>query len=351
MTPASRKNKRGRGRWARRILAALLVAAAALSAGAYLVLWAPNTFDEDRVITVSKGDTFRQIEDTLIVSGVVRSGFLFNLAARVRGSTRKMQIGRYRFRSGMSNVEILEDLEFGTSAELVTVTIPEGTKSRRVPLLLQRMLGLDSASVGRLISDTAFIRGLGVDAPSLEGYLLPNTYRFYWQESDTFVISTMVGTFRRFFGDSLREAARARGMSVHQVLTLASIIEAETRVDSERARISGVYHNRLRKRMRLQADPTIQYILEDGPRRITYRDLNRESPYNTYRNLGLPPGPINNPGMASILAALNPEKHGYFFFVANGGGGHTFSRTYAEHLREVRVYRRKRQAEAAKEGG
>jgi UPF0755 protein len=346
-----KRKRRGRaGRWARRGLLGAALLVVLLWAGAYAVLWAPNTFDGERIITVSKGDTFRQIEDTLIVSGVVRSGFLFNMAARFRGSTRKMQIGRYRFRSGMSNVEILEDLEYGTSVELVSVTLPEGYPTRRIPRLLNKALGLDTASVRSLISDSGFIRSLGIGAPTLEGYLLPNTYRFTWQESDTFVITTLVGSFRRFFNDSLRAAAASRGMSVHEVLTLASIIQAETRVDSERARISGVYHNRLRKRMRLQADPTIQYILEDGPRRITYADLNRTSPYNTYRNSGLPPGPINNPGMASILAALNPEKHRYYFFVASGGGGHTFTRTYAEHLKEVRSYRKRRQA-AAKEGG
>ncbi len=349
--PLIRRKKTGAaGRWNRRLILAAVIAVVAVCALAYAVLWAPNTFGEDRIITVSRGDTFRQIEDTLIASGVVRSGLLFNLAARFRGSTRRMQIGRYRFRSGMSNVDILEDLEYGTSVELVSVTLPEGYTTKRIPLLLGRTLGLDTTGVRSLISDTSFIGGLGIDAPTLEGYLLPNTYRFTWQESDTFVLSTMVGAFHRFFDDSLRSLADRRGMSIHEVLTLGSIIEAETKVDSERARISGVYHNRLSKRMRLQADPTIQYILEDGPRRITYADLKRSSPYNTYRNSGLPPGPINNPGKASILAALNPEQHRYYFFVASGNGGHIFTRTYAEHLREVRKFR-KRRLDAAKEGG
>jgi len=342
--------RRRTANWVRWSLLVLVPITAVLTVSAYMVLWAPNTFDGERTITISKGDTFRQIEDTLIVSGVVRSGFLFNLAARVRGSTRKMQIGRYRFNSGMSNVEILEDLEYGTSVEMVTVRLPEGFSTRRLPLLLGRTLGLDTSLLTALIGDTSFVRSLGIDAPSLEGYLLPNTYKFYWQESDSFVVSTLTTAFHKFFNDSLRLTAAGRGMSVHEVLTLASIIEAETRLDSERARISGVYHNRLRKRMRLQADPTIQYILEDGPRRITYADLNRASPYNTYRNSGLPPGPINNPGMASIMAALHPEKHRYYFFVASGSGGHTFTRTYAEHLKEVRNYRKRRRA-AARAGG
>ncbi len=312
----------------------------------YVTLWAPNGFDGDRIITVSKGDTFRQIEDTLVTSGVVRNRLLFNVAARILGSTRRMQIGRYRFRSGMSNSRILEDLEFGKSVELVTLVVPEGMRARRVAALYRRNLGLDTALFMGLVRDTAFIRKIGIDAPTLEGYLLPSTYEFYWQESEETVLATMAGAFTIFFDDSLRARASRHGMSVHQVQTLASIIEGETSVDSERTTISGVYSNRLRKQMRLQADPTVQYILEDGPRRLTYSDLQRPSPYNTYRNSGLPPGPINNPGRASILAAVNPERHGYYFFVANGSGGHTFSRTYAEHLREVRKFQRRRAAAA-----
>ena len=315
--------------------------------GLYVILWAPNSFDGDRIITVSKGDTFRAIEDTLVTSGVVRNRLLFNLAARILGSTRKMQIGRYRFRSGMSNSRILEDLEFGKSAELVTVTIPEGTRARRVASIYGRNLGLDTTIFMGLVQDSLFARSLGIEAPTLEGYLLPSTYRFYWQEAEESVLTAMTAAFRRVFDDSLKGVADRRRMSVHQAVTLASIIEAETRVDSERTMISGVYHNRLRKRMRLQADPTVQYILEDGPRRLTYADLQRPSPYNTYRNSGLPPGPINNPGVASIIAALSPRQHGYYFFVANGEGGHTFSSTYAEHLRQVRKYQ-KRRADSAR---
>lgn len=316
----------------------------------YEILWAPNTFEGERVITISRGDTFREIEDTLITAGVVRSRLLFNLAARLHGSTRKMQIGKYRFTSGMSNSRILEDIEYGRSAELVTVAVPEGMRMTRVAGLLGRNLGLDSAKIVSLSSDVRFIDRVGLDVPTLEGYLFPSTYRFYWQEDEDVVVSTLAGAFMNFFSDSLAGVARQRGMDVHEIITLASIIEAETSVDSERVTIAGVYWNRLKKRMRLQADPTVQYILEDGPRRLTHADLQRSSPYNTYRNYGLPPGPINNPGRQSILAALDPEKHGYYFFVATGDGGHTFSRTYAEHLRAVRKFFRRRAA-ASQEGG
>jgi UPF0755 protein len=346
--PSRKKRQRnGAGANLRRILWPFLLFVLIGSGGVAVILWAPNTFEGDRVITVSKGDSFRQIEDTLVTSGVIRNRFLFNLAARILGSTRRMQIGRYRFRSGMSNTRILEDLEYGKSVELVAVTLPEGLRARRVAALFGRNLGLDTALFMGLVRDSSFAARMGIDAPTLEGYLLPGTYKFYWQEPEETVLTAMTGAFRRFFDDSLRAEALRHGLSVHQAVTLASIIEAETSVDSERAKISGVYSNRLRKRMRLQADPTVQYIIEDGPRRLTYADLSRSSPYNTYRNAGLPPGPINNPGRASIIAAVSPQRHGFYFFVANGEGGHSFSRTYAEHLREVRKYQRRR-AEAAR---
>jgi UPF0755 protein len=152
----------------------------------------------------------------------------------------------------------------------------------------------------------------------------------------------MVKAFLRFYSDSLRMRQEELGWTRHQVMTLASIIEGEAILDAERGRISGVYHNRLRRHMRLEADPTIQFLLENGPRRLRYPDLQIASPYNTYRVGGLPPGPVNNPGRASILAALYPERHAFLFFVANGRGGHWFSATYADHLRYVRVYRRQR---------
>lgn len=338
-----------RGKFLRIVLVTAGIVLIISSFAVYEILWAPNTFEGERVIRISRGDTFNQIEDTLVTAGVIRSRILFNLAARLLGSTRRMQIGKYRFQPGMSNSGILEDIEFGRSTELVTVSIPEGMRTTRVAGLLGRSLGADSGRIATIAADTQFIRTLGLDVPSLEGYLMPSTYRFYWQEDEKIIVSALAGNFLKFFTDSLAGIAGRRGMTVREVLTLASIIEAETSVDSERARIAGVYWNRLKKRMRLQADPTIQYLIEDGPRRLTHADLQRSSPYNTYRNYGLPPGPINNPGRESILAALNPEKHGYYFFVASGAGGHTFSRTYPEHLRAVRKFFRKR-ADSA-EGG
>lgn len=306
----------------------------------YLIFWAPNNFEGDRFIIVSKGENFSQVMDSLQKAGVVNARWLFSAAGRFLGLTTRMQIGKYRFRSGMSNKEILEDLRFGKTIESITVTIPEGFRATREAKLLSHQLGIDSARFVMLIHDSSFISKLGIHTSSLEGYLFPNTYKLYWQQDEGDIIKQLVQQFWTFFNDSMKTVVMMKGLSMNEILTIASIVEGETSVDSERAVISGVYYNRLRKRMRLEADPTVEYLLGEGQRRLHYSDLYRESPYNTYRHYGLPPGPINNPGRAAILAAVSPKKHNYLFFVANGAGGHTFSVTYKQHLRAIRKYRK-----------
>ncbi len=336
------------------LLIATLFVALSASLAAYLVLWLPNSFTGDRFVIVSRGESFAQVTDSLEKAGILRSRLLFSAAGRFRGLTTKMQIGKYRFKPGVSNTDILENLRFGMTLEAITITIPEGLRASRQAHFFARGLGIDSVRYMTLVHDSTFIRSFGITAPSLEGYLMPNTYQFYWQTDEAEIITQMVRGFRKAVTDSLLDMSAREGMTLGEVLTLASIIEAETSVDSERTIVAGVYRNRLQKRMRLEADPTIQYILADGPRRLHFSDLQRESPYNTYRNYGLPPGPINNPGLASITAALFPKKHKYLFFVATGEGGHTFSRTFSEHLRAIQSYRKKRaeqQQVASGEGG
>lgn len=332
------------------ILMFFIIAAGAVAS--YLTLWAPNTFDDDRFIIVSKGDPFSQVLSSLDSAGIIRSRVLFSAAGRLLDLTTKMQVGRYRFTSGMSNKEILEDLREGKTVELISVTIPEGLWAVRQVKLFTKSLGIDSMRFMDLVKDSALARHLNVAAPTLEGYLSPGTYKFYWQVGEEQIIKAMVDEFWQIFNDSLRTVALNSGRSIHEILTLASIVEMETSLDSERAIIAGVYTNRLRKNMRLEADPTVAYSLEDGPRRLHYSDLQRESAYNTYLHRGLPPGPINNPGTASIYAALFPVKSKYLFFVASGQGGHTFSQTYQQHLKAVRHLRKLRsERQALKQEG
>jgi UPF0755 protein len=165
---------------------------------------------------------------------------------------------------------------------------------------------------------------------------MPATYRFFWQTDEAEIIRTLVGQFWIAVDERVRAELPKTGRSLLEVLTLASIIELETAVDTERAIIAGVYLNRLKIRMRLGADPTVRYALGDDPRMLQHGDLQLDSDYNTYRHYGLPPGPIGNPGKASILAAMWPKKSKYLYFVANGFGGHTFTKTFLEHRKAIR---------------
>src|SRR5690606_38774725 len=186
--------------------------------------------------------------------------------------------------------------------------------------------------------------GLGENVKDLEGFLYPDTYVMSINLSGDGVVKVFTDEFKRrvINDEELINALRLRRETLLEAVTLASIIEAETAMKSEMPRISGVYHNRLNRRMRLEADPTVQYVLPGGHKsRLLFEDLRIDSPYNTYRNYGLPPGPINNPGIEAIRAAIFPESHNFVFFVATGDGGHTFTETFEQHKEAAREYRRK----------
>lgn len=308
----------------------------------YFAFRAELGFEGDKIFKVSKGMNFSQIAESLKVNGVIKNIFLFKLAGRIMNVDREIKVGKYLFHGKMSNLDIIKCLKTGESAMKIDVTIPEGLTARIQAKIFARELGIDSAKFMQLVFDKNFIQEQGIEASSLEGYLMPDTYQFYWQTDEEEIIQRLLEQFRKVYNDTLQRRAEILGLNINQVLTIASIVEGETRLDSEKATIAGVYYNRLKKRMLLQADPTIQYVLEDGPRLLKYKDLTIESPYNTYKYIGLPPTPINNPGKAAILAALYPEKHNYLYFVASGNGGHTFSKTYSEHLKNVNNYRKLR---------
>jgi UPF0755 protein len=306
--------------------------------------YAPNTFSEpmQRQFFVSKGEVFSTVVDSLESQGLIRRKWLFLLVSRILGGTDRIQVGKYVFASGVSNLDLFLSLRYGRGTALISVTIPEGWRSGQQAHLFARTLGTDSARFAGLVHSQSFIRSLGLEDTTLEGYLLPDTYSFYWQQGEEEVIRKMVEQFWKFYSDSLVERQQAIGWTTKQVLTLASIVEGEAVQDDERAVIAGVYMNRLRRGMKLEADPTVQFIVNARPRRLFYTDLKIDNPYNTYIHAGLPPGPVNNPGRASILAVLFSVHHNYIFFVANGRGGHWFASSYSEHLRNVRQYRRYR---------
>ncbi|MBP1655604.1 MAG: putative periplasmic solute-binding protein [Bacteroidetes bacterium] len=315
-----------------------------LVVGGLVIFHGPNDFAgaPERQFFIKRGESFAQIVDSLEAQGIIRDRTMFRLVARVYGGTDRLQIGKYRFVSGMSNAEIYLSLREGRGNQLVKVSIPEGSRPRLQARLFARAIGIDSSRFVNLVYDPETTRDFGIEAESLEGYLLPETYSLYWGMDEKELIQMQVREFRKFFSDSLVQRAKDLGWTVHQAVTFASIVEGEAVMDAERPTIAAVYHNRLRKGMRLEADPTIQYLFDGGPRRVLYADLRMDSPYNTYKYAGLPPGPVNNPGKASMLASLYPAAHSYLYFVANGNGGHWFSQTYAEHMQNVRRYRHER---------
>jgi len=283
-------------------------------------------------VNIERGMSFNAVMKKFIDQGVIEGDFRPRFVGALLGLSSQLKAGRYELQSGESTYSFLTKL---TSGRVLNqrITIPEGLQAREIAQIFQTKLQVDSSAFMAVVSSKAEVVGYGLQGETLEGYLFPNTYKMPWGVSPRRVVEILVSEFKKQVNDSLLKEIAKSEMNLLQVVTLASIIEGEAMVDSERPIISGVYQNRLRKGIRLQADPTIQYIIPDGPRRLLFRDLEIDSRYNTYRYAGLPPGPINNPGLNSILATLNPASVKYIYFVANGDGTHTFSRTLREHNR------------------
>lgn len=309
----------------------------------YYVFLFPNHYDDPKgkLVTISRGASFKTVVDSLVVDGAIRNAWSFELAGRMLGYTKSIKVGKYLFVSGQSNFDILRDINYGKSRIILPITIVEGWRLNQVANRFEHELGIDKKKFLALCHNEIFIRTHGIQDTSLEGYLLPETYSFYWQTDEQEIIDRILAGFKQFYNDSLQRKQAELGRSQSEILTLASIVEAESNVDEERPRVAGVYWNRLKKKMRLEADPTVQYAIGEG-RRLRYDDLDYDSPYNTYRHVGLPPGPINNPGKLSILATLYPEQHEYLFFVATGTGGHRFAKKYSDHQKNIRLYHRAR---------
>ncbi len=328
------------GRW-RDIVIAFGLTVVIIFAFVYYVFWMPNNYDDPKgkIVTIPRGASFRAVVDSLESVKAVQSRWAFQLAGRLLGYTKSIKTGKYLLVSGQSNLDILRDISIGKSRLIILVTIPEGWRIDKIARRYERDLGVDAGKILSLCHNEKFINEQGIQAASLEGYLLPETYSFYWQTDEQEILQRMFDGFKGFYTDSLLKQQEHLKVTQSEILTLASIVEAESSLDVERPVIAGVYWNRLKKRMRLEADPTIQYALGEG-RRLTYRDLDIDSPYNTYRRYGLPPGPINNPGKSAILATLFPQHHSYLYFVATGVGGHYFAKSYNDHQKNIRQYRR-----------
>ena len=306
-----------------------------------LLLWPQgNPYDFVKV-TIPKGASLREVSTTLKNNNVIQNNESFQLAVKVLGYEKDIPAGRFRLEKASTNYAIIDQLVNGKQLTK-RVTIREGWTLSMIAKELDEKLGMKTHFFKDATRNKDLLDKWEIQANSFEGYLFPNTYQFNENETPFDIINVMVQEYKRNLSDEMLIRMNQIKMSEQEVLTLASIIEGEAIYDQERSIISGVYHNRLKKGMRLQADPTIQYILEDGPRRLLNRDLKIVSPYNTYLNKGLPPGPINNPGIESIKAALFPTETDYLYFVARGDGYHTFSKTEKQHNKAKRDFQRVR---------
>jgi UPF0755 protein len=292
-------------------------------------------------VEVQRGMSLSEAVSVFKEEGLIRDEKLIKALGRVTGLQRRLTPGRYYFEGLLYQWRVYWALEMGRILPY-EVTVVEGDSLREIGMkLVQEGLITEKQFAGLSIS-RKFLKGLGIRASSLEGYLYPDTYRFTMGDSPEFILGTMVQRLRQMYDDELRQGAVAMGMSEHKVLTLASIIEREAVLDSERPLISAVYHNRMKKRIPLQADPTAIYGIKPLSAGVTREDIKRKTPYNTYTFYGLPPGPIASPGIKSIRAALYPARVPYLYFVSNNDGSHTFSVTHREHMKAVRAYRAKK---------
>lgn len=309
------------------------------------IFFTPNYYTQDEPVhfVVPRGAGMNSVIDSLYEEKIIPSRTNMKVAAFLYGAEANIKAGRYSIPNGLSYLSLVELLVEGAPDEQKLVTIPEGIWQHNLAGLLQRELDVDSTRIMELSGDNAFLSQNGIHVKSMEGYLLTNTFYFYTDVTEEEVLLKLKSKMDAIFeADSVKRRMNELGMSKHEVLTLASVIEGETNIFDEFKKISGVYHNRLNKGIALQADPTVQYLIRHRKRynRILYKDLEIDSPYNTYKYAGLPPGPINNPGKEAVLAALFPEQHSYYYFVADGTGGHVFAKTLSEHNRNVANYRR-----------
>lgn len=320
------------------VAGALLAALGGLILAAYLPL---QRGGPERVIEIRKGAGLLEISRLLEEEGVIFRREVFTLLALLQGDRRRLKAGEYRLSASLSPARILEILRRGEVIRYA-LTIPEGFTLAEIARAAERA-GLAMASeVLSLSRDRAFLIELGLEAESLEGYLFPETYLFPKGTPIRALLRQMVETLRGRFMEEMKARGKALGLTPHQVLTLASLIERETPLEEERRLVSAVFHNRLRRGIRLQADPTVLYALGRTGGALTKEDLQVNSPYNTYLHRGLPPGPIASPGLPSLRAAVDPAPGNYLYFVARGDGGHEFTLTLAEHEEAIRRSRRAR---------
>ena len=327
-------------------LLGIVLLVAGLGAAVYLFdfwmfLHSPGQSDRAlRQVLIRPGMGAAGIAQSLKTEGVIADARKFYWLCLLQGAGGKLRAGEYAFLPLSTPRQVLDRLIRGDVIQR-HVTFPEGSTVRTVARTLADAGLASEYQILRLAADESYVRSLGIEAKNVEGYLFPETYNFQRTQNEAALLETMTKEFRNRFSFAWQERARELGFSVHEIVTLASLVEKEARVDVERPVIAAVFHNRLKRRMPLQSDPTAVYDIPEFSGPVTHDHLQRASAYNTYQITGLPPGPICNPGTRSIQAVLYPADVPYVYFVSKADGTHQFSTTLTEHNTAVRNYRRK----------
>ena len=294
-----------------------------------------------RISAISIGMSSKAIAKQLASENLIRSSMMFQLMSRISGASRDLKAGTYQLSGSMTLMNIIEQLKMGR-VETRRFVVPEGLTVAQIGKLWESEGFGTAEAFTRAASSPQWRDKYKIEGQTLEGYLFPNTFQIADGTPPDIHIEMMLDLFDRLWTSKLREEAELLQLSRYEVVTLASIIEREAKHAHERPLISAVYHNRLRRGWRLEADPTVLYALGNPKRQLTRVDLELDSPYNTYRQKGLPPGPICNPGMDSILAALRPVSTSHLYFVAIDDGKHHFSTTLKEHQKMIRKIKARR---------
>jgi len=324
------------------VVLGLCLAAGGAAMFLYQYVTTPAGTSETRaVVWIKPGQSFSETVTQLEKAGLVRHPKRFRWLAYLKGDERRIRAGEYLLSASMSPWAILDTMVRGENL-LHKVSIPEGATIFRISQILERAGLVSEKAFLQAASDPGLIKALGVEGHTFEGYLFPETYHFPKGITAEQIINKMIAYFRSVFTPAWAERANAIGFTTHQVVTLASIVEKETARPEERPLIAAVFLNRLKRRMRLESDPTVIYGIKDFDGNLTRKHLKTMSPYNTYRIKGLPPGPIANPGRASIEAVLYPSEEPYLYFVSKNDGSHHFSPTLREHNQMVRRYQLRR---------
>ncbi len=320
------------------ILVIAIIIGASYAAFSYYWLSPTEKFAPPREVTIKKGESFRQIARALADAGVVRSELALRLYGRMSQTASQIKPGDYAFKGGERIPDVMRHLVRGDFI-VVTITIPEGLTVHEIAERVAQTGLVCEDEFENAARDGAIVRALGLMPLGAEGYLFPATYKFSPHAKTNDVLAAMLARFYQVLTPDVEERMFAVGLDARRLVTMASIVEKEAKAPAERPLIAGVFYNRLRLKMPLQSDPTAEYEL-DGARESAASAVHTTSAFNTYDFTGLPPGPIANPGLKSIEAALHPTQTDYLYFVAREGGTHVFSKSYDEHRRAIALERK-----------